>query len=115
MSKLSTLFRYIITPKKFHSRKKIEKIQNRGMKKQIKFVRKNSPFFARHWKGLPDDEWSKFPLIDKSIMMDNLSDLFSNLPSIIANSLEESLTLLASDLNDAFISSREFLISFSTN
>ena len=77
MSKLSTLFRYIFTPKKFHSRKKIEKIQNRGMKKQIKFVRKNSPFFARHWKGLPDDEWSKFPLIDKSIMMDNLSDLLT--------------------------------------
>lgn len=77
MSKLSTLFRYIFTPKKFHSRKKIEKIQKRGMKKQIKFVRKNSPFFARHWKGLPDDEWSKFPLIDKSIMMDNLSDLLT--------------------------------------
>lgn len=77
MSKLTTLFRYIFTPKKFHSRKKIEKIQNRGMKKQIKFVRKNSPFFARHWKGLPDDEWSKFPLIDKSIMMDNLSDLLT--------------------------------------
>ena len=77
MSKLSTLFRYIFTPKKFHSRKKIEKIQNRGMNKQIKFVRKNSPFFARHWKGLPDDEWSKFPLIDKSIMMDNLSDLLT--------------------------------------
>ena len=77
MSKLSTLFRYIFTPKKFHSRKKIEKIQNRGMKKQIKFVRKNSPFFARHWKGLPDNEWYKFPLIDKSIMMDNLSDLLT--------------------------------------
>ena len=77
MSKLTTLFRYIFTPKKFHSRKKIEKIQKRGMKKQIKFVRKNSPFFARHWKGLPDDEWSKFPLIDKSIMMDNLSDLLT--------------------------------------
>ena len=77
MSKLTTLFRYIFTPKKFHSRKKIEKIQNRGMKKQIKFVRKNSPFFARHWKGLPDDEWSKFPLINKSIMMDNLSDLLT--------------------------------------
>ena len=77
MSKLSTLFRYIFTPKKFHRRKKIEKIQNRGMKKQIKFVRKNSPFFAHHWKGLPDDEWSKFPLIDKSIMMDNLSDLLT--------------------------------------
>ena len=77
MSKLSTLIRYIFTPKIFHSRKKIEKIQNRGMRKQIKFVRKNSPFFARHWKDYSDNQWSKFPLIDKSIMMENLGDLLT--------------------------------------
>ena len=77
MSKLNTLFRYIMTPKKFRSRKKIEKIQSRGMMKQVKFVRQHSPFFARHWKGLADREWAKFPLIDKAIMMDNLSDLLT--------------------------------------
>ena len=77
MNKLRTLFRYLMTPKKFHSRQRIEKIQRKAIKRHIKFVRKNSPFYARHWEGLSDDEWSKFPIIDKSIMMDNLADLLT--------------------------------------
>ena len=77
MSKLSTLFRYFFTPKKFKSRKQIERIQRKGMSKQAKFVRKNSPFYARHWDGLQDEQWHEFPLIDKSIMMENLEDLLT--------------------------------------
>lgn len=77
MSKLSTLFRYFFTPKKFNSRNRIEKIQNSGMRKHAKFVRKNSPFYARHWKGLKDEQWAEFPLIDKSIMMEHLEDLLT--------------------------------------
>ncbi len=77
MSKLSTIFRYLLTPKKFKSRRRIEKLQKSGMKKHVKFIRKNSPFYARHWDGLRDDQWMDFPLIDKSIMMDNLSDLLT--------------------------------------
>ena len=77
MSKLSTLFRYFFTPKKFKSREQIERIQRKGMRKQAKFVRKNSPFYARHWDGMQDEQWSEFPLIDKSIMMENLEDLLT--------------------------------------
>ena len=77
MNKLRTLFRYLMTPKKFNSRQRIDKIQRKAIKRHIKFVRKNSPFYARHWEGLSDDEWSKFPIIDKSIMMDNLADLLT--------------------------------------
>ena len=77
MSKLRTLFRYFVTPKIFQSRQRIEKIQRKGMKQQVRFVRKNSPFYGKHWEGLSDDEWAKFPLIDKSIMMDNLADLLT--------------------------------------
>ena len=77
MSKLSTLLRYFFTPKKFKSRKKIERIQSKGMRKQAKFVRKKSPFYARHWDGLQDEQWHEFPLIDKSIMMENLEDLLT--------------------------------------
>ena len=47
------------------------------MRKHAKFVRKNSPFYARHWKGLKDDQWAEFPLIDKSIMMEQLEDLLT--------------------------------------
>ena len=77
MSKLSTLLRYFFTPKKFKSRKQIERIQSKGMRKQAKFVRKKSPFYARHWDGLQDEQWHEFPLIDKSIMMENLEDLLT--------------------------------------
>jgi putative adenylate-forming enzyme len=47
------------------------------MKKHVKFIRKNSPFYARHWDGLSDDQWAEFPLIDKSVMMENLGDLLT--------------------------------------
>tara|TARA_B110000444_G_scaffold260684_1_gene308661 strand:- start:2284 stop:3573 length:1290 start_codon:yes stop_codon:yes gene_type:complete len=77
VSKLSTLLRYFFTPKKFKSRKQIERIQSQGMRKQAKFVRKNSPFYARHWEGMQDEQWHDFPLIDKSIMMENLEDLLT--------------------------------------
>ena len=77
MSKLRTIARYVMTPKKFKSRRQIEKVQLAGMKKHVKFIRKNSPFYARHWDGLSDDQWAEFPLIDKSVMMENLGDLLT--------------------------------------
>ena len=77
MSKLRTIARYVMTPKKFKSRRQIEKVQHAGMKKHVKFIRKNSPFYARHWDGLADDQWAEFPLIDKSVMMENLGDLLT--------------------------------------
>ena len=77
MSKLRTIARYVMTPKKFKSRMQIEKVQHAGMKKHVKFIRKNSPFYARHWDGLSDDQWAEFPLIDKSVMMENLGDLLT--------------------------------------
>ena len=77
MSKFRTLLRYLITPKKFYNRKRLENLQRKAMKKQIKFVRNNSPFYARHWEGFNDLEWSEFPIINKSIMMENLEDLLT--------------------------------------
>lgn len=77
MSKLTTVLRYVMTPKKFKSRKHIEKVQRRGMRKHVKFIRKNSPFYARHWGGFTNAQWAEFPLINKSIMMENLGDLLT--------------------------------------
>lgn len=74
MSKLTTLWTYLTTPKIFTSRKSIEKIQNKGMAKHVKMVRKHSPFFARHWQGLADGDWREFPLVNKAMMMDHLQD-----------------------------------------
>ena len=74
MSKLTTLWTYLTTPKVFKSRKAIEKIQRKGMAKHVKMVRQNSPFFARHWAGMADEDWREFPLVNKAIMMEHLQD-----------------------------------------
>ncbi len=74
MSKLTTLWTYLTTPKVYTSRKAIEKIQRKGMAKHVKMVRKNSPFFSRHWAGLADEDWREFPLVNKAIMMEHLQD-----------------------------------------
>ena len=74
MSKLTTLWTYLTTPKVYTSRKAIEKIQRKGMAKHVKMVRKNSPVFSRHWAGLADEDWREFPLVNKAIMMEHLQD-----------------------------------------
>lgn len=76
-NKLLTLWRYLRTPKKFKSRAQIEKWQKKRVAKHIKFVRKNSVFYANHWQGLDDGDWQKFPLVNKALMMDNLENLLT--------------------------------------
>ena len=76
-NKLLTLWRYLRTPKKFKSRAQIEKWQRKRVAKHIKFVRKNSVFYANHWQGLGDEDWQKFPLVNKASMMDNLENLLT--------------------------------------
>ena len=74
MGKLTTLWTFYTTPKILKSRAKIDKIQEKGMAKQVKMVRKKSPFFARHWKGIEDKDWRRFPPVNKEVMMANLQD-----------------------------------------
>ena len=77
MSKLTTLLRYLNTPKRYSSRKKIAKIQNKAVLKHVKFVRQNSKFYRELWQGYTDEEWRNFPIIDKAMMMENLQDLIT--------------------------------------
>ena len=52
MSKLTTLLRYLNTPKRYSSRKKIAKIQNKAVMKHIKFVPR-IPNFIEIYKVIP--------------------------------------------------------------
>lgn len=74
MGKLATLWTFFSTPRKFKSRAKIEKIQEKGMAKQVKMVRRKSKFFAEHWNGIADEDWREFPLVNKEMMMENLQE-----------------------------------------
>jgi len=77
LSKLTTLIRYFRTPKRFKSRRSITKLQNRAVKNHVKFVRQNSAFYRKLWEGYDDSQWREFPIIDKSLMMENLQDLLT--------------------------------------
>ena len=77
MSKLTTLLRYLNTPKRYSSRKKIAKIQNKAVLKHVKFVRQNSKFYRELWQGYTDEQWRDFPIIDKAMMMENLQELIT--------------------------------------
>ena len=77
MSKLTTLLRYFSTPTRYRSRDSISKLQDKAVLKHIRFVRKNSKFYAKLWSGYRDEQWREFPIIDKSQMMDNLQDLIT--------------------------------------
>ncbi len=74
MGKLTTLWTFFSTPRKFKSRAKIKKIQEKGMAKQVKMVRRKSKFFAEHWNGIADEDWREFPLVNKEMMMENLQE-----------------------------------------
>ena len=76
-NKLLTLWRYMRTPKKFKSRSQIELWQKKRVAKHINFVRNNSVFYANHWQGISDEDWRKFPLVNKASMMDNLENLLT--------------------------------------
>ena len=74
MSKLTTLLTFYRTPKKFSSRKKLLRIQEKRMLKHVKEIRKKSKFFSRLWEDYDDTDWKNFPIIDKEMMMSNLQD-----------------------------------------
>ena len=57
--------------KKYKSRKKLEKYQQRKIKKQLKFITKNSEFYSTY-KG---KELKDFPIMNKKVMMDNFNSL----------------------------------------
>ena len=44
------------------------------MLKHVKKIRRNSTFFQEHWKDYSDDDWRKFPILDKATMMSNLQE-----------------------------------------
>jgi len=75
--KLLTLWRYLRTPKKFKSRYQIERWQKKRIVKHVKYIRNNSKFYANHWRGIKDEDWQQFPLLDKATMMKNLADLLT--------------------------------------
>ena len=76
MSKLTTLLRYLNTPKRYHLEKKSQNSkQSSAETRQI--CAPEFKILSRIWQGYTDEEWRNFPIIDKAMMMENLQDLIT--------------------------------------
>lgn len=61
---------------KFYSKRRIEKYQLKQIKKLINYSKKHSPFYKNEYKNKKVKTWEDFyklPLINKKMMMDNLT------------------------------------------
>ncbi|MDU5947480.1 MAG: hypothetical protein E6Z15_10440, partial [Paenibacillus macerans] len=71
MSILGTLrivYHYWLTRRrrKWSSRVRLERWQERRVIRHIRWVRANSAFYREWWNGLEDSAWRSFPLMDKA-------------------------------------------------
>lgn len=56
-------------------REAFERWQERQVLAHVRYVREHSAFYRKYWESFSDEDWRSFPLIDKSIMMDNFDSL----------------------------------------
>ncbi|CAI6017135.1 hypothetical protein PAECIP112173_00106 [Paenibacillus sp. JJ-100] len=61
--------------RRWKTREKLERWQERRIKRHVKRIWVQSAFYQEWWNGLRASEWRKFPQIDKSIMMQHFDTL----------------------------------------
>lgn len=68
---------YILTKwvRRWKDRAELAEWQERRIRRHVEEVRKNSRFYRELWSGIPDAQWRRFPIIEKSLMMGNFDDL----------------------------------------
>ena len=57
------------------TREQLERWQERRIIRHVHQIRARSPFYRKWWGGVDASNWRSFPLIDKSIMMQNFDTL----------------------------------------
>ncbi len=79
MSQLVTLLysytrtRYLAN--RFRSRAALLVWQNRQVQRFLRNILPRSPFYQRHFAGHAIEQWQSWPIMDKSLMMDNFDEL----------------------------------------
>ena len=73
MSKLTAVKNFVEIRwlRKFSSREKLEKYQQKMLKKHLAFIKSNSPFY----KDIDVNDFKALPIMDKKSMMNNFDDL----------------------------------------
>lgn len=57
------------------TREQLERWQERRIIRHVHQIRARSPFYRKWWDGVNASDWRRFPLIDKSIMMEHFDTL----------------------------------------
>lgn len=57
------------------TREQLERWQERRIIRHVRQIRARSPFYQQWWGGVHASDWRRFPLIDKSIMMQHFDTL----------------------------------------
>ncbi|MCF7755719.1 hypothetical protein KQ941_14795 [Paenibacillus xylanexedens] len=61
--------------RKWKTREQLERWQERRIIRHVHQVRARSPFYRKWWGDVDASDWRRFPLIDKSIMMEHFDTL----------------------------------------
>ncbi len=61
--------------RRWSERAGLERWQERQILRHLKWVRQHSSFYRSWWQGHTDQNWRRFPMIDKGIMMDHFDEL----------------------------------------
>lgn len=61
--------------RRFSSVQSLRQWQDQQVQQVLRTVLPRSPFYESYYKGLDISDWQRFPLIDKSIMMENFDQL----------------------------------------
>ena len=60
--------------RRFASRAALEAWQDRQVQRHVEWVRAHAPFYAGHWRGLPDADWRRFPEVDRVLLLAHFAD-----------------------------------------
>lgn len=61
--------------RRWPNREVFERWQERQVRKRLRYVRANSPFYRELWGDRPLAEWRRYPTIDKALMMEHFDRL----------------------------------------
>ncbi|MBE1444773.1 putative adenylate-forming enzyme [Paenibacillus sp. OAS669] len=77
IGKLLIVWYYLLTKyrMRFSSRERLERWQEKRIRRHLRFVRSRSAFYRELWGELPDSEWRRFPIIGKPEMMEHFNRL----------------------------------------
>ncbi|MHA6529989.1 F390 synthetase-related protein [Paenibacillus sp. BAC0078] len=74
---MRTVYYYFLTKwgHRWKNRAELEEWQEQRIRRHVEHIRQRSPFYRELWTGIPDEQWRRFPVIEKTLMMEHFDTL----------------------------------------